>query len=390
MAEGIEVRVGRDRRKSYRASVWSNREQKRIRKTFPSLAAAKTWRTDALSAINKGTMRAPTRKTVGDAFSEFLEGAKSGAARNRSGDRYKPAAIRAYERAFKLRIAPELAACRLSDVQRRDVQDIVDQWVADRLAPATINVTLAALGVVYRRAMNRGDVAVNPATGIEKPAARGRRERIADPEEAAKLIAALPETERAVWATAMYAGLRRGELMALDCAQVDLASGVICVEHGWDPKSGLIELKSHAGRRKVPVAAVLRDHLVEHRLTTARSEGLVFGSSQVRPFHPTVLTDRADKAWKEAGLNRITLHECRHTFASLMIAAGVNAKALSTYMGHANISMTLDRYGHLMPGNEADAAELLDAYLQDQRARAADPMGQKWDREGLVQRAETG
>jgi len=58
----------------------------------------------------------------------------------------------------------------------------------------------------------------------------------------------------------------------------------------------------------------------------------------------------------------ITLHECRHTFASLMIAAGVNAKALSTYMGHATI--TLDRYGHLMPGNEAEAAGLLDTYLQ--------------------------
>ena len=59
---------------------------------------------------------------------------------------------------------------------------------------------------------------------------------------------------------------------------------------------------------------------------------------------------RADKAWKKAGLERITLHECRHTFASLMIAAGVNAKALQTFMGHANISITLDRYGHLMPG----------------------------------------
>ncbi len=46
-----------------------------------------------------------------------------------------------------------------------------------------------------------------------------------------------------------------------------------------------------------------------------------------------------------------------------MIAAGVNAKALSTYMGHANISITLDRYGHLMPGNEGEAAGLLDAYL---------------------------
>lgn len=46
-----------------------------------------------------------------------------------------------------------------------------------------------------------------------------------------------------------------------------------------------------------------------------------------------------------------------------MLAAGVNVKALSTYMGHASITITLDRYGHLMPGNEAEAAGLLDAYL---------------------------
>jgi integrase len=46
-----------------------------------------------------------------------------------------------------------------------------------------------------------------------------------------------------------------------------------------------------------------------------------------------------------------------------MVAAGVNAKALSVYMGHANIGITMDRYGHLMPGNEDEAAEMLDAYL---------------------------
>ena len=66
---------------------------------------------------------------------------------------------------------------------------------------------------------------------------------------------------------------------------------------------------------------------------------------------------------KAAKLATITLHECRHTFASLMIAAGVNAKALSTYMGHANISITLDRYGHLFPGAEHEAAAMLDALL---------------------------
>jgi integrase len=70
-------------------------------------------------------------------------------------------------------------------------------------------------------------------------------------------------------------------------------------------------------------------------------------------------------------LEPIGLHECRHTFASLMIAAGVNAKALSTYLGHASISITLDRYGHLMPGNEDEAAGLLDAYLARECATTA-------------------
>src|ERR1700682_5987970 len=52
-----------------------------------------------------------------------------------------------------------------------------------------------------------------------------------------------------------------------------------------------------------------------------------------------------------------------HTFASLMIAAGVNVKAISTYMGHARVKITLDTYGHLMPNSEEEAASRLDEYL---------------------------
>jgi integrase len=169
----------------------------------------------------------------------------------------------------------------------------------------------------------------------------------------------------------MYGGLRRGELQALRAEDVDLANGVIRVEFGWEYREGQIPLKSDAGRRKVPISAVLRDFL-DARITASgysgsdRFFGLARGEST---FDPSKLTKRADKAWKDAGLERITLHECRHTFASLMIAAGVNAKALQTFMGHANISITLDRYGHLMPGSEAEGARLLDAYLSAQRER---------------------
>ena len=90
----------------------------------------------------------------------------------------------------------------------------------------------------------------------------------------------------------------------------------------------------------------------------------MFGENGTTAASPAASTSRADAVWKAAQLDRITLHEARHMYASLMIAAGVNAKALSTYMGHANISITLDRYGHLMPGNEAETATVLDTYLE--------------------------
>jgi integrase len=131
---------------------------------------------------------------------------------------------------------------------------------------------------------------------------------------------------------------------------------------------------SRAGKRTVPIASVLREHLIAHRLRSGRVHGLVFGREATRPFNPTTLYGRAATAWKRMNVQRaernenpiapIGLHEARHTFASVMIAAGVNIKALSAFMGHSSISITMDRYGHLLPGAEGEAASLLDAYLK--------------------------
>jgi integrase len=351
MAAGIEKRGS-----AYRASVWSARDNKRIRRTFPTLAAAKAWRQDAQVALRRGELRAPAPTTLRQAAEAWLEGARDGRITNRSGERYKPSAVRSYEWALRLRVLPELGDVRLADIRRVDLQEFVDGIRAQGLAPSTVQCTLLPLRAIFRREIARGRLAVNPTTGLELPAVRSGRERIAGPEEAAALLAALPEEDRAVWATAMFAGLRRGELRALTVESIDTTGNVIHVHHGWDDKEGRIETKGR-NRRRVPIAKVLRKILLEHLARTGLRTGPVFD------FHPRRLTERADEAWVEAGLRRITLHECRHTFASLMIAAGVNAKALSTYMGHANISITLDRYGHLMAGNEEEAAGLLDTYL---------------------------
>ena len=362
-------------RPAWEAGVYSRRDSRKIRKSFSTESEAKAWRADASTAVRRGTMKAPTTIKVRDAAAAWLAGARDGTIRPRSGDAYKPSAIRAYESALRLRVLPAVGHLRLSEVQRVDLQDLVDELLAAGLNASTIGVTSLPLRAIYRRAVSRGDVAINPTTGLEMPAVRGGRDHVVPPDEAARLIAALPVQDRALWATAMYAGLRRGELQALRWSDLDLAGGVIRVERSWDAKEGPIEPKSVKGRRKVPIAAVLRDQLVEHRMRIEEpaDNGLVFGRSAVSPFDPGAVTGRARKAWETAALRRIVLHEARHTFASLMIAAGVNAKALSTYMGHANISITLDRYGHLMPGSEDEAAGLLDAYLEraDTQARLA-------------------
>jgi integrase len=171
----------------------------------------------------------------------------------------------------------------------------------------------------------------------------------------------------------MYAGLRRGELLALRWSDIDLDAGVIHVEQAWDIKEGVIEPKSRAGVRTVPLVRLLRAELVRQGILTGRANGLVFGHTAKQPFYPKTLSTRARKAWSDQALNPITLHECRHTFASLMIAAGVNAKALSVFMGHSSITITLDRYGHLFPGSEAEAASLLDSYLEQRAVPSTSP-----------------
>lgn len=368
MAEGIEVRSDGRGRKTYRARIWSNRDSRRITKTFPTMAEAKTWRRDALKAMEQGTLRPPTRQTIEQAGSAWLKGAREGLIRNRSGDPYKPSAIRGYDRALRLRVLPRFGHVQLSDLRRTDLQDFIDKMQGDGLSPSTIDCTLNPLRAIYRRALARGEVGINPVRGLELPRGEQKRDRVASPEEAERLLRALPVGDRAIWATALYSGLRRGELIALDWSAVDLGAGLIRVERSWDEYEGFIGLKSKAGKRKVPIAGVLRDYLDEHRLS-AGGEGLAFGDGD-KALNIDRLMKRADDAWKAAGLDRITLHECRHTFASLMIAAEVNPKALSTYMGHANISITYDRYGHLMPGNEEEAAGLLDAYLERANTRA--------------------
>ena len=199
---GIRTRHGRSCRSrdggrcncspSYEAWVYSKRDGRKIRKTFTTAAEARSWRSDSESALRRRTLRAPSKVTISEAAADWLAGAREGKIRNRSGDAYKPRAIRGYEAALRLRVLPEFGGERVSNISRVDLQEFVERMQAKDLDASTIQTTLMPLRAIYKRAVARGEVAVNPTTGLSLPAVRSKRDRIASPKEATTLIAALP------------------------------------------------------------------------------------------------------------------------------------------------------------------------------------------------------
>jgi integrase len=357
----------------WQAWVYLPREGRKAYRTFSREAEAKAWRADALVAANRGALRPVRRDTrrVAAALAEFIGGMEAGTVRPKGRGAYKPATVRSYAQQLRVHIeSSRLGALKVAEVTRADVQAFADELLAARLSAGTVRNVLNPIQAFYRRAEDRDEIAYNPTQRIDLPGdSSGRPTRIASSAEAAELVAAVPIGDRPLWASAFYAGLRRGELQALRCSDVDLGASLIRVARQWDQYEGAIEPKSRSSRRTVPLLGVLRDHLDEHLLRTGKSgEMFVFGRSTAVPFAPMAVGKRAKRAWNKAGLTPITLHECRHTFASLLIDAGANPKAIQTFMGHSKIQTTFDTYGHLMPGSHDEVRERMDAYL----ARAVD------------------
>jgi integrase len=355
---------------SYQARAWSNAAGKEVRRSFKTKAEAKAWRARAMAGHVDKLAGATSSPVLGVLADWVFDEAEAGRLLNRSGDAFKPSVIRSYRSTYSVHIGPAIGKRRVGSVRRRDVQAVVSDMTAQGLSPSTVRNALLPLRLIYRVAIrDELGAATSPIEGVELPAVRGKRERIASPVEAASLIDVCDDFDRAIWATAFYGGLRRGELMALEVANVDFDQGVIRVMQSYDPGSRKMTApKSRAGIRTVPMVKVLRRELAAHLMRRGQRGALMFARPDGRPFSPEATYKRSRKRWDNAKLAHITMHECRHSFASMMIAAGVNAKTLQEIGGWSSIAIVFDRYGHLMPGAREEAAGLLEAYLDRETA----------------------
>ena len=204
----------------------------------------------------------------------------------------------------------DLGDRRLTDIVRADVQDLADRLTGEGLAASTVQNTLDLLRAIFRRAIRRDQVAVDPTEHLELRRPKGQRDRIATPAEAVALLRALPDFERALWVTAFYTGLRRGELRAPRWSDVDLPGRVIHVARGWDDVEAEQDGKSDAAERDVPILDALAPELAAHKLRSGRSgDTLVFGPEPELAFYPSTVRNHALGACESANDRHLEAEE---------------------------------------------------------------------------------
>jgi integrase len=386
MATGIVKRHGRrctsrDGRKcncdpSFEAWVYDQHSQSKVRKTFPSHAAAEGWRTDAKKDKRDGKLARTSTQTVRELGEEWLGKCERGEVLSRRRVAYKPSALRTYRHDLATYVYPDFGAVKLSELRRRDLQALVHRLTGEGYSGSKVRNVIVPVQSLYRYAKGLDLVNADPTDDLELPEPGGSREWEGTPEDAGELLEALPEADRALWAVAFYAGLRRGELRALrveDLHGLEGRDGWLSVEHSWDDVEGEIAPKSKAGTRLVPLPETLRVLLAAHVKRTCRSGSeLVFGRSGSAPFTPTHVRKQARDAWEDANAERaeqeleqlapVGLHECRHGYRSFLDASGIPEASIDRYMGHSS-GQVGRRYSHALRGQLGEHGRHLDDYL---------------------------
>lgn len=343
---GIESRVGADGIERHRAEVRVPGTKRKARsKWTTSLAEARSARAQLLLQAQAGALATSTMPTVREAWEAFYSQALDGRAWTRSGTPYAPKTLRGYEEKMRLYVLPVFGGVPIDRVRRSQLQLFIDETAALQTGQSARN-TATPIQALYRHLLARYDELADPTHGLQLPRGSKPRDRIATPDELAALLAELEGQDAVVFALAALAGLRHGEVRALDVGHVLLDARAIEVRSSLDPIAGPKDPKSYAGERLVPIFDPLLPLLEAHResLPAGASGPFLPGPGRWGRVNVVHAQERSYDKWSEAKLEALGMHEARHTFASTLIVAGYDVASVSEWIGHAQPSTTLDRY----------------------------------------------
>lgn len=340
------------------------------------------------TAISTGTFVEPSTLTVDDYLNKWLQTA----ARPRVTER----TYTSYEWLLKNYVRPAIGEKRLSDLRPLDIQSLYNRMASPKLkegedtqpgityglglSARSVRYTHSVLSSALKQAVRWNMLARNPCEVVELPRHKRREMQAFSPEEAARFLKAASENAHGtLFAFALATGMRPEEYLALKWSDIDLQKGAATVQRALIWRKGgewyFGEPKTTRSRRTVPFPASILAALLEHKRRQGaerlkagaayQNNDLVFAMRDGRP----ILLRTLDRLHFKPILKRaklsvsFRLYDLRHSCATLLLAANEHPKVVSERLGHANITLTLDTYSHVLPSMQQAASEKLESIL---------------------------
>jgi len=329
--------------------------------------------------VNKGAYVAKSRQTLAEFTVDWLAAIQP---------TLRPATHYSYARNLRLHVLPYLGSTPLAGIDAGALNGLYAALLAGGrqdskgggLAPRSVRYVHTIAHRLFKDAVRWGRLTRNPADAADPPRSTspGSPNMVTwTAQELARFLAsARPDRHWAAYLLLATTGMRRGEALGLRWADLDLTASraairqtVITVNH--EVRFGTP--KTARGRRTITLDAVTVAALREHRKAQAAERlligagwadhGLVFTKVDGTPLHPERFSLSFTERARQLGLPKIRLHDLRHGWATMALAAGVHPKVVQERLGHASISITLDTYSHVSPALHGEAAETVAALV---------------------------
>lgn len=371
--------------------------RKSQKRGFATKREAESWLRDTLGKVASATYTEPSRVTVGEYLGRWLGGLS-----------VKPTTLANYGQCATVHVAPRLGGVRLQALTPEHLDTLYRQLekhgkAAGKcrtagvtckdhdcsperhkgLAPKSVRHVHTMLRKALQDAFQRGHVARNVADLSNPPsqkAARSRnaREKAWNRDQLRTFLAHTADEPLApLWYLVATTGLRRAEALGLRWSELDLDAARLRVSETLTEAGGVsIESedgKTDAAARSIALdartVAVLREHRKDQLAARLKvgpaweESGLVFVDAVGRALRPGQVSRTFTRQARAAGLESVGVHGLRHTYATVSLRAGVSPEVVSKRLGHADVSITLSLYAHVMPGDDEAAASAASAAI---------------------------
>lgn len=352
---------------------------KRIRKTKTVRAKNKTEAKKKLAAfvteIEMGLYVAPSKIL----FSEFIK-----IWRKERIDKIAPRTMENYNYCLESRILPVFGHLKLEDISHVYINNFFENLKKDNLASATIQKYYNVINSIFNLAIKNELIKKNPMEKVDRPTVKHREGSVYNSNELRDLFQLLNKEENKQMALivkmALITGMRKSELLALQWEDIDFKSNTIFVRHSltYTKENGyeLKEPKTKNSIRKIAPPKKFMEELEKHKQKKEKERSLaeelwaggkynfVFCTDLGKPFYPNVPNRWWKRFLNRTGFKKIRFHDLRHTAATNLINKGANIHSISKRLGHANISTTMNIYGHYLEEADQKIAEMLnDDYI---------------------------